>query len=79
MARNDEIAVVLTRREAAAIARISLTALDEALRDGTFPSIRIGKRRVLIPRDSFMQILLAGARATIEKSSRSLSDPEDCF
>jgi excisionase family DNA binding protein len=47
---------VYTRKEAAKIARLSLTALDEALRRGTFPHLRVGKR-VLIPRVAFLRIL----------------------
>jgi hypothetical protein len=52
----DEEHIVFTRREAAQRARMGLSAFDEALRRGTFPSIRIS-RRVLIPRIAFEKVL----------------------
>ena len=48
--------LMLTRQEAARLARVSLSTLDEALRQKKLPCSRIGKR-VLIPRKAFMRIL----------------------
>jgi excisionase family DNA binding protein len=53
-------ALAYSRREAAKAAGISLTALDDAIRRGQFPSIRVG-RRVLIPKSAFLRILEAGS------------------
>jgi excisionase family DNA binding protein len=51
--------MVYTRQEAARLARLSLTSLDEALRRGVFPFLKIGKR-VLIPKAAFLKVLTAG-------------------
>jgi excisionase family DNA binding protein len=48
--------LVCTRLEAARLARLSLSSLDQAIRRGTFPSIRVGKR-ILIPRAALLKIL----------------------
>lgn len=48
--------VVLTRYEAAQVARLSVGALDECIRRGDILSIRIG-RRVLVPRIALERVL----------------------
>jgi len=58
MVESDGPELVYTRQEAAKIARISLSSLDEALRRGVFPSVRVGKR-VLIPKLAFLRALCA--------------------
>ncbi|MGZ3553463.1 MAG: hypothetical protein ACXWCH_31105 [Burkholderiales bacterium] len=56
MAKTQVPDFILTRREAARIARLSLSAFDEALRQGVFPSVRVG-RRILIPRGGLLKAL----------------------
>jgi len=54
--RGVEPRPVLTRGEAASLACLGLSALDERLRDGTFKFFKCG-RRVLIPREAFLRAL----------------------
>lgn len=53
---DEKIKPTLSRKEAQKLSGLGISSFDEALRKGTFPSIRIG-RRVLIPRERFMSIL----------------------
>lgn len=48
--------LVCTRQEAARLARLSLASVDQAIRVGTFPSVKVGKR-ILIPRAALLKIL----------------------
>jgi len=54
-----------TRREARELSRLGLTAFDEALRRGDFPSFRVG-RRVFCPRAEF-EAALRGERDAPEE------------
>lgn len=54
--KMNVIPAVYTRREAAAVARMGITTLDEAIRRGDFLAIRIG-HRVLLPRAKFERAL----------------------
>jgi len=53
MVAENSSALVYSRREAARLAGLSLTAFDDALRREVFPCIRVG-RRVLIPKARFL-------------------------
>jgi hypothetical protein len=53
---SDGPELVLTRREASKLTRLSLSSLDAALRRGDFASKKIG-RRVLIDRNSLLKAL----------------------
>lgn len=67
MAASEE-PLVFTVDEAAVLLRISRGLAFAAVRDGTMPHIRIG-RRILIPRDAVHRLLQAGAAAApIERS-----------
>jgi excisionase family DNA binding protein len=57
---KPDVELVLTRTEAAKKARLGLSAFDEALRRGDFPSLRVG-RKVLIPRKAFEAVLAGEA------------------
>jgi excisionase family DNA binding protein len=59
MAADTVPTLAYSRREAAKAAGISLTALDDAVRRGQFPSIRVG-RRVLIPKAGLLRVLEVG-------------------
>lgn len=53
---------VLNTRETAAILRISERSLRDLIKDGTVPSIRLG-RRVLVPVPMLLRSLLTGPEA----------------
>lgn len=53
---GQEPDLVWTRREGARKAKMGLSAFDEALRRGDFPSLRVG-RKVLIPAQAFARVL----------------------
>jgi excisionase family DNA binding protein len=55
----ENTSLVYSRREAARLAGLSLTAFDDALRRKQFPSMRVG-RRILIPRAAFLRVLESG-------------------
>lgn len=46
----------LTVEEASALASVGINQMYQAVREGTIPSLRIG-RRILIPRKKFMAML----------------------
>lgn len=48
-------AATITRVEAGAIAGVDPRTISTGIKDGTIPSIRIG-RRVLIPREKFLAL-----------------------
>ncbi|MBA7554732.1 hypothetical protein ES705_47363 [subsurface metagenome] len=59
MASNNE-ALVLTPKEAMKILRCSRSVLYAGLKNGCIPCIRLGPRKVVIPRKKLM-VLLEGA------------------
>ncbi|MBA7574803.1 hypothetical protein ES708_16618 [subsurface metagenome] len=54
---NDNEALVLTPREAMKILRCSRSVLYAGLKNGSIPSIRLGPRKVVIPRAKLMALL----------------------
>ena len=52
-----ELPLVLTVAEAGCLLRISRGAAYEAVRRGDIPSIRIGRRRLLVPTQGLLEML----------------------
>ena len=65
----DQLPLLLTVEEAAAVMRISRTGAYNAIAEGTVPSVRIG-RSIRIPRDRLVAALALGDR------DNGLPDPE---
>lgn len=59
MENNDE-ALVLTPREAMKILRCSRSVMYSCLKNGSIPSIRISPRKILIPKQRFLEWLNGG-------------------
>jgi excisionase family DNA binding protein len=60
MAENNSEALVLTPEEARRLLRCSRGVIYEGIRRGTIPSIRIGPRKIVIPRQRFYAWLNGG-------------------
>ena len=61
VSKCDESPVMLTIREAAAIARVGTVAIRVGVAKGVIPHMRFGTRKVLIPRDKFITWLIDSA------------------
>lgn len=57
---------VLTVREAAQILRISKDLAYALAREGKLPVLRLGERRMVIPREAFYRWIEARARDSVE-------------
>jgi excisionase family DNA binding protein len=56
MEQTNPAPIVLTRYEAARIAKVGLSTLDELIKRGAFPVVQMGRRK-LIPADAFERYL----------------------
>ena len=59
--------IVLTVEEAAKLLRISRGLAYEMVRQGALPSIRLGLRRILVPRQALERMLDRGDRPPAEQ------------
>jgi excisionase family DNA binding protein len=67
---SDESRLTLTVDEAGRLLGVSRMTAYAAVRDGTIPSLRIG-RRVLVPRKAFMEMLARPGGERVELSAAS--------
>ncbi|WP_295658988.1 excisionase family DNA-binding protein [uncultured Nocardioides sp.] len=63
---------VLNRSEVASLLAVDPRTVDNAIEDGTLPSVRLG-RRVLIPRRPFLEVFGCAGRAVETRSSDPLA------
>lgn len=66
--------LILSRKEAAQMLRVSAPTLDKAIRAGTVPSIRIG-RRILIPLPALRR-MLAGEPIQMPVTDKGKAGPK---
>jgi len=71
----DQLPLLLTVEEAAAVMRISRTGAYNAVAEGAVPAIRIG-RTIRIPRDRLAEMLglTRSVRAVLNGSSRTVEE-----
>jgi excisionase family DNA binding protein len=61
--RNDNEGLVLTPKEAMKLLRCSRGVIYEGIRRGTIPAVKLGPRKVVIPKHAFMRWLENGGNS----------------
>ena len=57
MGNNNDEALVLTPKEAMKLLRCSRSVMYSGIKDGSIPAIRLGPRKIVIPRAKLMRLL----------------------
>ena len=68
--------IVLTVEEAAKLLRISRGLAYEMARQGALPTIRLGRRRILVPRQSLERMLAEAGRLSRPSDRRNFPNLE---